>query len=47
MHSANLIISSVLLSGPTKTTLALGIELFLPVNGAASSGLVIYWVLQK
>lgn len=47
MHSANLIISSVLLSGPTRTTLALGIELFLPVNGAASSGLVIYWVLQK
>lgn len=29
MHNANLIISSVLLSGTTKTALALGIELFL------------------
>lgn len=29
MHNANLIISSVLLSGTTKTPLALGIELFL------------------
>lgn len=29
MHNANLIISSVLLPGTTKTPLALGIELFL------------------